>query len=95
MNARVQPNCVGLARLGHLYGDVADLAPIGVVERKVLHEFLEDGLVKLGLGALEALQVGLPFVVFLLQGKAGDRLQELLQGWQRQMLGRHFANYYK
>lgn len=95
MGKQVQSDGVGLASFGHLDGDVADLAPIGVVEGKVLHEFLEDGLVKLGLGALEALQVGLPLVVLLLQGEAGDRVQEFLEGGQRQVLGRHLANYYK
>lgn len=66
-----------------------------MVEGKVLHKFLEDGLVKLGLRALETLQVGLPLVVLFLEGEAGDRVQEFLEGGQRQMLGRHFANYYK
>ena len=47
MRGYVQSDGVGLAGLGHFDGDVTDLAPIGVVEGKVLHKFLEDGLVKL------------------------------------------------
>lgn len=75
----LQYNGICLASFGHFDGDFTDLAPIGMVEGKVLYKFLEDGLVKWRLAALQALQVGLPFVVFLLQGKGCDRVQELLE----------------
>lgn len=43
----VQSNGIGLAGFGYFRGQFAKLAPVGVVEWKVLEKFLEDGGVEL------------------------------------------------